>query len=114
MGVETSRVDGPATQVERLEDVANSRTDDGPGSIERRVEDTANGLDREVGVSARRLGERGGLVVGALDQDGMVAVCSDAVVVSLCLVVVRNVRGSGGRLARQREGTDVGHLGRRW
>lgn len=39
MRAETSQVDGPATQAERLENHTDSRTDDGPGNIERRVGD---------------------------------------------------------------------------
>lgn len=87
-------------QVEALEDVADSGSDDRPCLVERSIKNTAKGLDGEMGVSARRLGERGGLVVRAVDEDGVVTVARDTIIVTLSLVLVGSIRGNSSRLAR--------------
>lgn len=57
MGEEAGKVDGRSFNLLSLDKVTNLGTDSVPDTIERGVEDSAERLDRDVGVSADRLGE---------------------------------------------------------
>jgi len=65
------------------DEVTNPGTDGVPDTVQWGVEDAAERLDGDMGVSANRLGEWGGVEVGTIHEFRVVAVSSDAVIVSV-------------------------------
>ena len=57
VGEEAGRVDGRPVNLPSLDQVTNLRTDSVPDTIEQGVKDSTERLDRDMGMSANRLGE---------------------------------------------------------
>jgi len=93
LGEEAGRVDRRPVNPLSLDQVTNLGTDSVPDTIERGVKDTTERLDRDMGVSADRLGEECSEQIRTVNEFGVVAVPSDAIIVGSSLVVIGGILG---------------------
>lgn len=81
-----------------LDHIMNLRTNSVPGTIQRGVEDAAERLDREMGMSAGRLGEERGAEVRPVHEYWVVTISGNAVVIGRPLILVGAVLGDSSGL----------------
>ena len=93
VGEEAGRVDGQPVNLPSLDQVTNLGTHIAPDTIEQGVKDSTERLDRDMGVSADRLGEEFCEEVRTVNEFRVVAVPGDAVIVGSPLILVG---GDGG------------------
>ena len=114
MGEEPGWVDGRIGNIPFRDQVTNLGTDIVAGSIGRGVVDFTDRLDRDMAISADRLGEGCSVKIRPVNECWVVAIPGDAVVVSHPLVFIGGTLGhrhSGG-IASKGEGRKIGRCRR--